>query len=122
MGEPMETYYTVPETAGLLKVIPRTVYRYIEEGKLEATKAAGGQWRVPQSAIVKFINGGRAGQEIGGIMVEDMTAKEWQWIVKRFYAAEDSNQERNMADTLVIEVGHWLQKHGLPVLPDGETV
>jgi len=34
----MKEYYTVKETAKLLNVKPNTIYRWIKEGRLEATQ------------------------------------------------------------------------------------
>lgn len=48
-------YYTVQEAADLLKVTQRSVYRYIESGKLEATKTAAGTWRITNRAILLFL-------------------------------------------------------------------
>ncbi len=40
-----ETYFTVEQIAGLLQMHPKTVQRYIREGKLRAVKVGKG-WRV----------------------------------------------------------------------------
>lgn len=122
MTDTLETYYTVPETAALLKVHPRTVYRYIEEGTLKANKAAGGHWRVSQSAIHSFITGEAGAGSLNGLLIDNRTANEWQDLIKQFYTEWDSNQQRNIAETLIVEVGHWLAKHGRPVLPDDKTM
>lgn len=46
---------SVNQAALLLKVHPLTIRRYIKEGKLKALKA-GGNIRIPQSAINSFTN------------------------------------------------------------------
>lgn len=48
--------YTLKEAAEILKVNIRSVHRYKKDGRLEAKKV-GGQWRVTQEAIERFING-----------------------------------------------------------------
>jgi len=49
-----EKYYTIQEVADVLKVAYLTVYRWIQDGKLEAVKA-GKQYRITQSQINKFL-------------------------------------------------------------------
>jgi excisionase family DNA binding protein len=46
----MEKLYTLPEIAEILKVSRKSVYRYIESGKLKASKGTG-QWRIKQSNL-----------------------------------------------------------------------
>lgn len=48
--------YTLKEAAEILKVNIRSVHRYKKDGRLAARKV-GGQWRVTQEAIERFING-----------------------------------------------------------------
>lgn len=50
----MEQLYTLPEVAAMLKVSRKTVYRYIESGKLKATKI--GQWRIKKSDLDKLLS------------------------------------------------------------------
>lgn len=49
----MDEFYTVNQTAIILKVHPLTIRRYIKEGKLKAVKI-GGNIRIAQSAINDF--------------------------------------------------------------------
>ena len=49
----MEKLYTLPEVAEILKVSRKSVYRYIQSGKLKATKV--GQWRIKQSDLDKLL-------------------------------------------------------------------
>jgi len=51
-------YYKLREVEGILGVSQRTLYRYIESGKLRAVKF-GGQWRVERAEINAFIKGGK---------------------------------------------------------------
>ena len=46
--------YTIAQVALKLGVSTKTVYRYIESGKLKATKL--GQWRVKEEDLNKLIN------------------------------------------------------------------
>jgi len=48
---------TVREVADLLRVHQRTAYRLIIDGRIQAIKI-GSQWRVPEPALMEFINGG----------------------------------------------------------------
>lgn len=43
------TFYTPAEVAEMFKVKPLTIYRWIKEGRLKATKI--GQWKIAQSDI-----------------------------------------------------------------------
>ncbi|MGL1863488.1 MAG: helix-turn-helix domain-containing protein [Pseudodesulfovibrio sp.] len=48
---------TVREVAELLRVHQRTAYRLITGGSIKAIKI-GSQWRVPESALIEFIEKG----------------------------------------------------------------
>lgn len=50
----MDEYYSVNQTAFLLKIHPLTVRRYLRDGKLKALRA-GGAVRVAKSDIDKFL-------------------------------------------------------------------
>ena len=45
---------TIREVAEILRVSERSVNRYIEAGKLKASKI--GQWRIKESDLEKFLN------------------------------------------------------------------
>lgn len=49
----MEEFFTVFEAAGILKVHPITIRRYIREGKLKAVRAAG-NIRIAKSGFIAF--------------------------------------------------------------------
>ncbi len=49
-----DVYYTTKEVAKLLKVSHLTVLRWIEAGKLEASKP-GGEWRISATALGKLL-------------------------------------------------------------------
>lgn len=53
----METpeFYTTSEAAQLLKVTQRTLYNYIDSGKLEASKTAANQWRISRDSVLRFL-------------------------------------------------------------------
>lgn len=51
--------YTLQETAAILRVTERTVYTYIYQKKLKATKACG-TWRITGQAIQDFLDSGTA--------------------------------------------------------------
>lgn len=59
MGKPSSTptLYTVREVAEALRIHQRTAYRLITEGAIKAIKI-GSQWRVPESALMEFIDTG----------------------------------------------------------------
>ena len=48
------TTYTLVEVAEILKVTRRTIYNYIKQGKMPATKV-GHQWRVTGQALKEFL-------------------------------------------------------------------
>lgn len=54
-----EKYYTVDEIAELVKIHPKTIQRYIREGKLKATKV-GKSWRVSGHDLSTFAEGSDA--------------------------------------------------------------
>ena len=54
-----ETYYTVEQIAGLLNIHPKTIQRYIREGKLRAVKL-GKSWRVTGHDLSTFTESGGA--------------------------------------------------------------
>lgn len=47
---------TVPEVAEWARVHPKTVYRWIKQGKLEAIQFGPRTFRVPEDAISKFLH------------------------------------------------------------------
>jgi len=49
--------YTLDEVAEILKVTRRTLYTYVNEGKLRAVKM-GKYWRVSEEALRAFISTG----------------------------------------------------------------
>lgn len=59
MGKPSSTptLFTVREVAEALRIHQRTAYRLITDGSLKAIKI-GSQWRVPESALMEFIETG----------------------------------------------------------------
>jgi len=52
-GNPQK-YLKVKEVAQELRVTKRTIFRYIESGKLKATKI--GQWRVTRTDLNSFVS------------------------------------------------------------------
>jgi len=51
------TLFTVREVADFLRVHQRTAYRLITGGSIKAIKI-GSQWRVPEAALMEFIESG----------------------------------------------------------------
>ena len=49
----MEKLFTLQEAAKYLRVSQRSVLRYIEAGRLKASRI--GQWRIKQSDLDKFL-------------------------------------------------------------------
>lgn len=59
------TLLTVREVADLLRVHQRTAYRLITGGSIKAIKI-GSQWRVPESALMEYLEQGlQEAQESG---------------------------------------------------------
>lgn len=50
--------YTIDEVAEYLRVTRRTIYRYIEQGKLPAYKV-GDSWRFSDEAIAEYLKNNR---------------------------------------------------------------
>jgi len=50
----MEKLLTLEETAKYLRVSERSILRYIEAGRLKASKI--GQWRISQKDLEEFLN------------------------------------------------------------------
>jgi DNA binding domain, excisionase family len=51
-----EKYYTVDEIAALIKIHPKTIQRYIREGRMKANKV-GKSWRVSGHDLSAFTEG-----------------------------------------------------------------
>ena len=51
------TVYTLEEVADILKLSKRTVYTYVHEGKLPASKI-GAYWRITEEQLREFLNHG----------------------------------------------------------------
>jgi excisionase family DNA binding protein len=47
----MNDYLTVAEAARELRVTPRTIHRYMREGKLRAGQLSNRRWLIPASEI-----------------------------------------------------------------------
>lgn len=52
---PKDCLYTTQEVATILKVHQRTIFRYIKNGQLKATKILG-HWRIKKEDLDKLIN------------------------------------------------------------------
>ena len=48
-----EIFLRIQKAAKLADVNPRTIYRYLEEGKIHAVKTAGGTYRVCRGCLIK---------------------------------------------------------------------
>ena len=53
-----EKYYSVEQISGMLKIHPKTIQRYIREGRLRAAKI-GKSWRVTGHDLSVFVESGR---------------------------------------------------------------
>jgi excisionase family DNA binding protein len=51
-----ETYVTMHEAADHLRVSLRTVYRWVEQGRLKVFHAGRGSTRIPMSELGRFIS------------------------------------------------------------------
>jgi len=47
---------TVPEVAEWARVHPKTVYRWIKDGRLEAIQFGPRTFRIPEDAVVQFLH------------------------------------------------------------------
>lgn len=50
----MQEFYTPQEIAKILKVPRKTVYTWLQQGKLQGVKA-GDLWRIPKEALDAFL-------------------------------------------------------------------
>ena len=53
MSERIDKHLTIEEVADILRVSTRTIVRYIESGKLKASKI--GVWRIKESDVHLFL-------------------------------------------------------------------
>lgn len=49
-------WLSIRQVANRLGVSKRTIYRYIKDGKLKASKPAGYVWRVREDEFARFVN------------------------------------------------------------------
>jgi excisionase family DNA binding protein len=59
ISDPDTVLYTVQEVAEILKVGPRTVYRYINEGQLESVRLSARKTRVRRRDLLGFLERAR---------------------------------------------------------------
>lgn len=52
---PDKLFFKVPELAGILDVNIKTLYSWIETGRLDAVKIGGWSVRIPRAAALKLI-------------------------------------------------------------------
>jgi excisionase family DNA binding protein len=57
----------IPEAAQLLNVSKWTVYRWIEEGRLQATKIGQGSLRVFRNSLTGLVDGARTGRALPNV-------------------------------------------------------
>lgn len=110
----LEESYTVPEVAKRLECWPRSVYRYIKEGKLKAHKV-GGRWQVWEKDLTSFLNGETSKQPPKQIVVSHNTAKAWQSITSQYFTASNKHEEEQAADDLAQAIASWLELSGFTV-------
>jgi len=58
----MEKYYTPEEVANLIKVSRKTIYNWIQEGRLKAVKI-GHFWRISESELNRLLKGDEQSQD-----------------------------------------------------------
>ncbi len=69
-----ETYYTVEQIAQMLSIHPKTIQRYIREGKINAVKL-GKSWRVSGHDLSLFTEGTTSVPEKEGAETESASAR-----------------------------------------------
>lgn len=52
-----QEFYTIQETAEILKVTPQSIYNWISDGKLKATRISEKRQRISREEIERFVNG-----------------------------------------------------------------
>lgn len=78
-----DKYYTVAQAAGLLDMHPKTIQKYIRDGRLKAQKI-GKSWRITGHDLSVFAEGGVALPE------QQETAAQWQMISRGLERAKVS--------------------------------
>jgi excisionase family DNA binding protein len=73
----------VQEAAQLLKVSKWTIYRWVEEGRLGATKIGQGSLRIFRSSLNGLIDGHRIEPSAGGSASQSKTGRLGKAVVKR---------------------------------------
>ncbi len=51
----MKELYTIDELADFLRVSPRTIRRYLKDGKIKGFKVNGKAWRFSDDEVARFI-------------------------------------------------------------------
>ncbi len=69
-----ETYYSVDQIAQLLSIHPKTVQRYIREGRINAVKL-GKSWRVSGHDLSRFTEGTTASDKPAMLTEEHLSAR-----------------------------------------------
>ena len=46
--------YTIPEVMDILKCTKKTIYKFIQDGKIKAVKV-GREWRITEQALADFL-------------------------------------------------------------------
>ncbi len=65
----------VKEAAHLLKVSKWTIYRWIDEGRLGATKIGGGSLRIFRLSVMALVEGNRTGLQGGHASARGKTVR-----------------------------------------------
>ena len=55
----MKVYYTTGEVAEMLGVSVTTVWKWCQEGKIQAIKTLGGQYRIPHEELERILKGSK---------------------------------------------------------------
>jgi len=111
-----EKYYTVDQIAELLKIHPKTVQRYIREGRLRANKVGKG-WRVSGHDLSTFTEGG-SGAAAAGIVLgkpverEAIEREEIKVSAVVDIPVLDTNESMRIANTLTAIVNSKPPEYG----------
>ena len=57
-----EAYMTLPETARLLRLSEKSVYRLVQSGRLPGAAKVGGQWRFNSTKLMTWLDAGGEAQ------------------------------------------------------------
>jgi len=95
----LDKFYSVDEIAEMLKIHPKTIQRYIREGKLKASKV-GKSWRVSGHDLSTFTEGNRDNYTAPPVLGDTAEQKEIKVSAVVDIPVADTQESIRIANTL----------------------